>query len=293
MSETNEEVKVTKDEKTGDTIMKKPTRYARTEPTAQELAAEEELKAREETSTEENTQEVEPEGAEEQSFKKRYGDLRRHMQKTTEDKDKEITKLKEQLSAATKKEIKLPKTDEEIESWAKEYPDVAKIVETIAMKKAAEQSKDIEERLNALSEKERLTSRERAEMQLLQIHPDFEEIRDNPDFHAWAEEQPDYIQSALYENEDDPRAAARAIDLYKADMGVSKKKKTSKKDAAKAVTTKGSTTTPDSALSDADTILESDVAKMSAIEYEKNEDIIHKAIKSGKFVYDVSGAARA
>jgi len=293
MSETNEEVKVTKDEKTGDTIMKKPTRYARTEPTAQELAAEEELKAREETSPEENTEGVEPEGAEEQSFKKRYGDLRRHMQKTTEDKDKEIKKLQEQLSLATKKEIKLPKTDEEIESWAKEYPDVAKIVETIAIKKAAEQNKDIEERLNALSEKERLTSRERAEMELLQIHPDFVEIRDNPDFHAWAEEQPEYIQSALYENEDDPRAAARAIDLYKADMGVSKKKKTSKKDAAKAVTTKGSTTTPDSALSDADTILESDVAKMSAIEYEKNEDIIHKAIKSGKFVYDVSGAARA
>ena len=294
MSETNEEVKVTRDEKTGDTIMKKPTRYARTEPTAQELAAEEALKAREETSTEEITEEVEPEGAEEQSFKKRYGDLRRHMQKTTEDKDKEITKLKEQLSAATKKEIKLPKTDEEIENWAKEYPDVAKIVETIAMKKAAEQNKDIEERLNSLSEKERLTSRERAEMQLLQIHPDFEEIRDNPDFHAWAEEQPQYIQAALYENEDDPRAAARAIDLYKADMGIAKKKKkTSTKDAAKAVTTKGSTTTPDSALSNADTILESDVAKMSAIEYEQNEETIRKAIQSGKFVYDVSGAARA
>jgi uncharacterized protein YecA (UPF0149 family) len=293
MSETNEEVKVTRDEKTGDTIMKKPTRYARTEPTAQELAAEEALKAREESSTEENTQEVEPEGAEEQSFKKRYGDLRRHMQKTTEDKDKEIKKLQEQLSLATKKEIKLPKTDEEIESWAKEYPDVAKIVETIAIKKAAEQNKDIEERLNALSEKERLTSRERAEMELLQIHPDFVEIRDNPDFHAWAEEQPEYIQAALYENEDDPRAAARAIDLYKADMGVAKKKKNSKKDAAKAVTTKGSATTPDSALSDADTILESDVAKMSAIEYEQNEETIRKAIQSGKFVYDVSGAARA
>ena len=294
MSETNEEVKVTKDEKTGDTIMKKPTRYARTEPTAQELAAEEALKAREETSTEEITEEVEPQGAEEQSFKKRYGDLRRHMQKTTEDKDKEITKLKEQLSAATKKEIKLPKTDEEIETWAKEYPDVAKIVETIAMKKAAEQSKDIEDRLNALSEKERLTSRERAEMKLLQIHPDFEEIRDNPDFHAWAEEQPEYIQAALYENEDDPKAAARAIDLYKADMGIAKKKKkTSTKDAAKAVTTKSSTTTPDSALSDADTILESDVAKMSAIEYEQNEELIYKAIKAGKFIYDVSGAARA
>ena len=97
----------------------------------------------------------------------------------------------------------------------------------------------------------------------------------------------------IEENEDDPKAAARAIDLYKADIGVSKKKKTSRKDAAKAVTTKGSTTTPNNTLSDADTVLESDVAKMSAIEYEQNEETIRKAIQSGKFVYDVSGAARA
>ena len=161
------------------------------------------------------------------------------------------------------------------------------------MKKAAEQSKDIEDRLNALSEKERATSRNKAEVDLLSYHPDFEEIRDDEKFHDWAAHQPSHVQAALYDNETDAYAAARAIDLYKADMGVSKKKKTSKKDAAKAVTTKGSTTTPDSVLSDADTILESEVAKMSAIEYEKNEDIIHKAIKSGKFVYDVSGAARA
>ena len=292
MSKTNEEVKVTKDEKTGDTIMKKPTRYARTEPTAQELAAEEALKAREEVpETEEDS--VEPTSVEEQSFKKRYGDLRRHMQKTTEDKDKEIKLLKEQLSVATKKEIKLPKTDEEIDAWSKEYPDVAKIVETIAMKKASEQNADIEKRLNDLSEKERMTARQRAEVELLKIHPDFVDIRDNPEFHAWAEEQPAYIQAALYENEDDPKAAARAIDLYKADIGESKKKKTSKKDAAKAVTTKGSATTPNNSLSDADTVLESDVAKMSAIEYEQNEEAIRKAIQSGKFVYDVSGAARA
>ena len=62
MSETNEEVKVTKDEKTGDTIMKKPTRYKRLEPTAQELAAEEELKAREEANglATEEVEEVQP-----------------------------------------------------------------------------------------------------------------------------------------------------------------------------------------------------------------------------------------
>ncbi len=289
----NEETVIKRDEDTGDTIMQKPVRYQRAEPTMQELAADEALKEREGTTEDSETVEQAASGPEDESFKKRYGDLRRHMQKTTEAKDKELSDLKKQLSAATKKEMKLPKSDEEIDAWASEYPDVAKIVETIAMKKAVEQNKDIEERLNSLSERERLTSRERAEMELLQIHPDFTEIRDNPEFHDWAEEQPDYIQKALYENEDDPRAAARAIDLYKADMGVkTTKKKTSKKDAAKAVNVKSSTT-PDNNATGSNSILESEVAKMTSQEYSANEDAISKAIRSGNFVYDVSGAARA
>jgi len=289
----NEETVIKRDEDTGDTIMQKPIRYQRAEPTMQELAAEEALKERERTPEDSETVKQTANGAEDESLKKRYGDLRRHMQKTTEAKDKELADLKKQLSAATKKEMKLPKSDEEIDAWASEYPDVAKIVETIAMKKAVEQNKDIEERLNSLSERERLTSRERAEMELLQIHPDFTEIRDNPEFHDWAEEQPDYIQKALYENEDDPRAAARAIDLYKADMGVkTPKKKTSKKDAARAVNVKSSTT-PDNNATGSNSILESEVAKMTSQEYSANEDAISKAIRSGNFVYDVSGAARA
>jgi len=37
---------------------------------------------------------------------------------------------------------------------------------------------------------------------------------------------------------------------------------------------------------------ESDVQRMSAQEYEKNSDEIMEAIRSGKFVYDISGSAR-
>ena len=39
--------------------------------------------------------------------------------------------LKKQLDESTRKEISLPKSDEDIEAWAKDYPDVAAIVETI------------------------------------------------------------------------------------------------------------------------------------------------------------------
>ena len=289
----NEETVIKRDEDTGDTIMQKPIRYQRAEPTMQDLAAEEEIKLRNGQSEDSEELEQSSSGPEDESFKKRYGDLRRHMQKTTEAKDKELSDLKKQLTSATKKEMKLPKSDEEIDAWASEYPDVAKIVETIAMKKAVEQNKEIEERLNSLSERERMTTRERAEIELLQIHPDFTEIRDDPGFHAWAEEQPDYIQKALYENEDDPRAASRAIDLYKADMGLkTTKKKPSKKDAARAVNLRSSSS-PDNGASSSDSILESEVAKMTSQEYSANEATISKAIRSGNFIYDVSGAARA
>ena len=97
-------------------------------------------------------EEAEPTNAEEKTFKKRYSDLRRHQQKQAEDFKKEIDALKSQLSDATKKEMKLPKSDEDIETWAKEYPDVAAIVETIAMKKAREQSVALEERVKAIDE---------------------------------------------------------------------------------------------------------------------------------------------
>ena len=241
--------------------------------------------------TEEVEQEAEPEGAEERSFKKRYGDLRRHSQKQQEDFQKQIDELKEQLSAATKKEIKLPKSDEEIGEWMKQYPDVAAIVETIAIKKAREQSTELEERVTKINKMQEDAERQKAETILLQLHPDFEDIRQDDDFHSWAEEQPRWIQQALYDNDNDAQSAARAIDLYKADRGITTKKKKRSGDAAEMVSTKASRNRP-TAEDSSGVIRESDVQKMSAVQYEKNQEAIMEAIRSGKFVYDLSGSAR-
>tara|TARA_Y100001937_G_scaffold122520_1_gene183869 strand:- start:79 stop:954 length:876 start_codon:yes stop_codon:yes gene_type:complete len=236
-------------------------------------------------------QEAEPANAEEKTFKKRYSDLRRHQQQQAEELKKEIENLKSQLSQAAQKEMKLPKSDEDIEKWAEEYPDVAAIVETIAMKKAREQSTALEERMKAIDELQSSATKEKAEAELMRIHPDFGEIRDSDEFHDWAEEQPKWVQDALYDNDNDARSAARAIDLYKADMGIGKEKPKSDKAAAKSVNTKNSRSKPQE--NEATTYLkESQVQKMSAQEYEKNSDEIMEAIRSGKFIYDVSGSAR-
>jgi hypothetical protein len=235
--------------------------------------------------------EEEPTNAEEKTFKKRYSDLRRHQQKQAEDFKTELADLKRQLADATKKEMKLPKSDEDIETWAKDYPDVAAIVETIAMKKASEQSSALEERIKAIDEMQLSATKEKAEAELMRLHPDFDDIRDSDEFHEWAESQPKWVQDALYENDDDARSAARAIDLYKADMGISKKKPKSDKEAAKSVSTKNSRSKPQEN-EESSYLKESDVQRMSAQEYEKRSDEVMEAIRSGKFIYDISGSAR-
>lgn len=245
-----------------------------------------------EVSEEEEEQEAEPTTAEERSFKKRYGDLRRHTQKQQEDLQSQISELKEQLTSATKKEMKLPKSDDEIDVWMSKYPDVAAIVETIAIKKAREQSTELEERVTKINKMQEDAERQKAETILLQLHPDFDEIRQDDDFHTWAEEQPRWIQQALYDNDDDAKSAARAIDLYKADRGINTKKKSKRSsDAAEMVDTRATRNRP-TAEDTSGVIKESDVQKMSATQYEKNQDTIMEAIRSGKFVYDLSGSAR-
>jgi hypothetical protein len=134
--------------------------------------------------------------------------------------------------------------------------------------------------------------KEKAEAELMRLHPDFDTIRDTDDFHEWVDKQPNWIQQALYENETDALSAARAIDLYKADMGLDKKRKEqpSYKDAAKSVMpSRGSSP---SKTESSGAIRESDVEKMSSREYEARQEEIVAAIKAGKFIYDLSGSAR-
>jgi len=239
----------------------------------------------------EEPKEAEPKNAEERSFKKRYGDLRRHQQTKEKEYEDRINALEQQLGEATKAEFKLPKSDDDLDKWASTYPDVAAIVETIAIKKAKEQSADLEKRVQVIDEMRETAAREKAEAELIKLHPDFSDIRDSDDFHEWADEQPKWVQDALYENDQDAKSAARAIDLYKSDRGISKKKSATSKDAARSVGTRNERSKPQSDAS-GNAVRESDVQKMSAVEYEKKSDEIMEAIRTGNFIYDLSGSAR-
>ena len=258
------------------------------EPEAKPVQAEGDSKQKEEPKAE--AQEADDDddlSAEEKTFKQRYGDIRRHMKDKEQEWKLKFEKLESQLESATKNELVLPKSEKEIEAWSKKYPDVAGIVEAIADKKAQERSSDIDKRLKEVEELRVTAKREKAEAELAVMHPDFNTIRDDDTFHEWAKEQPKWVQDALYENVDDAKSVSRVIDLYKADKGITTKKKpTEDKGAAASVTTKRTTTPSEN--EESTYIRESQVAKMTMKEYEKRQEEIMDAQRSGKFIYDMS-----
>ena len=224
-------------------------------------------------------------GAEEESYKKRYQDIQRHIQTVRDQKDQELENVKKQLNDATRKQIRFPKTDAEVEAWSNRYPDVAKIVDTIARTRANEVLAEGEKRLEQVEKFERTLNKQSAEQQLVQLHPDFAQIRQDPKFHEWVSMQPSAMQDSVYKNNTDATWAARTIDLYKSDIG---KRKTTKT-AAQAV---GRTSSSSPTTGGKSTFSESMVQKMSDREYEANEEAINASISSGTFSYDISGAAR-
>jgi hypothetical protein len=255
-------------------------KYRRQEEPEDTLTYAEEMKKQQKASPE-------PVDSEEASFKKRYGDLRRHTQQLMQQKDEQLAAVKNQLDTAAKGQIKFPKTDEEIDQWSRKYPDVAKIVDTIAQKRAGEALAEGDKRMASLRQLETKLTRKEAEQQLVKIHPDFNTFRSDPSFHQWVEMQPQYISDALYKNNTDAKAAARAIDLYKSDKG--SRKTSAKNSAAQSVGRTSKTSNPSA---NKTTFSESQVAAMSTKEFDKNEESIMDAMRSGKFNYDVSGGAR-
>ena len=225
---------------------------------------------------------------EEKSFKKRYGDVRRHLQQKEKEWESKFSALEARLG---QENIRPPKSDEDIETWAAEFPDVASIVETIAAKKAQEMFNKAEDRLQKLDAKEAEMTRSSAEQDIRTSHPDFDKLREADDFHDWVDDQPKWVQDALYENSDDAASVIRVIDLYKVDNGMTKSDYAAKRKAAAGTVKKASKAKID-AEEAAGSFTESQIAKMSAQEYEKQEEEITNAIRTGKFIYDLSGNAR-
>jgi len=217
-------------------------------------------------------------------YKKRYDDLKKHYDsKLNEFKSREQELIEEATKNRT--EYKAPKTEEELEDFKNQYPDVYEVVETVAHMQSETKAKVLEERLSKLQERENQLVRQDAEKRLMERHPDFEDIRNSDDFHGWAKEQPKSIQDWIYSNADDADLASRALDLFKKDFGIEPVKtksssKPTRKSAADMVSTKTKSIEP----TQQKVWSEKEIAAMSVAEFDKFEKEISDAMQEGRII---------
>ena len=219
------------------------------------------------------------------NYKKRYDDLKKHY-------DSKLNEFRvreqELLDEATKNrsDYQAPKTADELEQFKNDYPDVYEVVETVAHLQSESKSKVLEERLSQLQQRETQLIRQDAEKRLMERHPDFENIRNSDEFHGWASQQPQSIQSWVYSNAEDADLASRALDLFKKDLGldISQDKKSSSKPTRKSAADLVSTKTTSVDLKQEKIWSEKEIAALSMDEFDKYESEISNAMQEGRIV---------
>ena len=218
------------------------------------------------------------------NYKKRYDDLKRHYdQKLSEFKQRE-----QELEAVAREAQPVyepPRSEEELEAFKQEYPDLYSTVESVAHMQSQRQVADLEAQLTAIRQRESEVMRREAETSLKERHPDFEDLRGSDEFHEWAKDQPEQIQSWIYDNPDNVTLASKAIDLYKLENGITQTKSQPKPrreqgSAADMVSTK--TTSVDAKQPKIWT--EREIAAMSLDQFDRYEDEIKLAMEEGRVI---------
>jgi hypothetical protein len=249
-----------------------------------------EVEAQQEDQPEEKESTSFVEGSQEKDhdYKKRYDDLKRHYdEKVQSFKQREQEMESAMQSAAASQNISLPKSPEELDRFKQEYPDVFEVVETIATMKAQERSSGLEQELEVIRQREKELKVQSAYRELTNNHPDFNEIKADEKFLAWLDEQPESISNGIYHNNTDARWASRVLDLYKADQGISTKKRTKSNEAAAAVVRSPKAKDISSeATGDKRIWKASQIAKMKSHEFEKLESELDLARSEGRIDFN-------
>lgn len=243
---------------------------------------------KEEEATPEATSFAEPKEGSDTDYKKRYDDLKRHYDAKIEEFKAERQELLEAQQAGKDSGLsasELPKTPEELEQFKAKYPDVYAIVETVSSMQAETRMKELKDEVQSLKGKEKELKVQSAYKELLAKHPDFNDIKTDEKFLGWLDQQPQSIADGIYKNNTDAVWASRVVDLYKADMGVTtKKRKSADADPAATVKAPKSREVGD-ANSDKKMWKASEIGRLKASEFERYEADIDAARAEGRIDY--------
>lgn len=232
---------------------------------------------------------------EEETWKKRYGDQRRYLDQIRSESNGKIAELEAKLDQALRGQIKAPKSKDEIESWAKEFPEFAGILEGLVQDRIEKATRSTKDELSRIQEQQKNIDLEKAKLELKQIHPDFDSLVNDENFHAWLQGQDDEFQRAIY-SELNVRKAAFVISMYKSETGTKSKvdEGDDPREVAKVAKRSKTTFEPVEDYGDFE-FSESQIEKESKKNprwFDQNEDKIMSALRRGKVLMDISGGAR-
>jgi hypothetical protein len=241
--------------------------------------------------TQENTTAfAEPAEGSSTDYKKRYDDLKRHYDSKLEEwkQEKEQIANAQQVGASQGvPQVDLPTTPDELVEFREKYPDVYKVVETISTIQAESRLKELKSEVENLKGREQKAQSQAAYQQLLNQHPDFPKLKSDEKFLTWLDEQPATIADGIYRNNSDVKWASRVLDLYKADMGISKtpKKRVSDVDAALAVSKSTAKDVVKESSPDKKVWKASEIGRLKPWQFEKLEAEIDAAKAEGRIDY--------
>ena len=218
------------------------------------------------------------------NYKKRYDDLKKHYdQKLSEFKRKEQDMLDQ--ARVAEPQYKAPKSQEDLDRFREEYPDLYDTVETVAHMRSQQEVEALRSKLSVIEQREAEIAGREAEAALQERHPDFDKIRGDDGFHEWAQEQPNQIQDWIYNNPDNVTLAVKALDLYKLETGkgqVTQKRRSNRKQPQNSAADMVSTKTTNIDAKEAKIWTESEIAKMSLDQFDRVEEEIKIAMTEGR-----------
>ena len=232
---------------------------------------------------------VEAKKEETHDYKKRNDDVKRHYDEKVGEFKTEIETLRKTMTQHAQempRGVTPPKTAEELEEFKERYPDVFEVVQTVSSLQTESQVAQLREELGSIKEREQELEKQKAFEELLRLQPDFNDIKTDEKFLTWLEEQPTSISDGIYKNNKDARWAARVVDLYKADVGLTTKKKTKSPSAADAVTKTPARQVNTEATGDKKIWKASEIGKMKPWEFEKAEAELDAARAEGRIDYN-------
>lgn len=158
------------------------------------------------------------ENTDEATYQHRWKNLKKYHDTEIYKERQRVRELEQQLEET--RNVRPPKTAEELEEFRNSNPELFGVVETVAQMRAKEFGTAGVQRITELETRLAEASAEKAMVEVERKHPDFASILSSPQFDNWLENQDMYVQGMVRDNADNSAALIRAIDLYKHDNSV-------------------------------------------------------------------------